>query len=477
MNRRRFICTAALAAPAVFSASSWARVEGANSDIRVGIAGIGIKGVNHLRKFGKIPGVRLVALCDPDTAQLDRGLKVAEEEHGPQVREGIRTFVDYREFVQSNEIDAVVIASPNHWHALMAVWAMQLGKDVYLEKPMSHDIREGRVLLEVQKKYGRIIQHGTQRRCDPEVNAVVRYVQSGQLGKILIARGLCYKRRPSIGNATEPVEIPKTVDYDLWCGPAKKLPLMRQKLHYDWHWIWNTGNGDIGNNGVHQMDVCNWITGDRPAPSRVISLGGRFGYEDNGETPNTQIAYFDYDDMPILFEVRGLEMTRGSGQMPHYRGLRTNILIQCEGGYATETSIYDNRGERMDVLDVEPMPVVHENFIEAVRAGKSSLVRSRIDKGHISCTLAHLANTSYRVGTSQNPSEVFERIKGSPYLVEALGRMTEHLGNNGVYLSKDPARIGPWLSYDAKREKYHGAFAGEANAYLTREYRAPYTLP
>lgn len=477
MNRRKFISSSVAASSLFLAKSSWANVIGASSDIRLGFAGLGNMGSHHVREFLKIPGVRTVALCDADTDHLDRGLAIIEKENGTGARKATRTFQDYRDFIEFEEIDAVVIASPNHWHTLMAVWAMKKGKDVYLEKPLSHNITEGRYLVEAQKKYGRIVQHGTQRRCDFRIEAMVRYVKSGQLGKIKLAHTISYKQRKSIGNSKQPTALPKTVDFDHWCGPAKKDPIMRDRLHYDWHWIWNTGNGDIGNNGVHQLDVCNWVTGDRKAAPRVISLGGRFGYDDHGQVPNTHIAYFDYDEMPILAEVRGLEMTRGSGQMPHYLTQRENVIIHCEGGYATETAIFDNQGERMDVLETEPSSNVRNNFIEAVRSGKYSMIRSRIDNGHNSCTLAHQANISYRIGETQNPNETIERIKGNPYLTESYGRMTEHLGNNGVYLTQNPATIGAWLSYDSKNERFVGASSRKANALLTREYRAPYQLP
>ena len=300
---------------------------GANDAVRVAVVGLNSKGSHHIQMFKQVPGVRVVALCDADESILDREVKKLSAENIT-----VQTYVDFRKLLENKDIDAVSIATPNHWHSLMTVWACQAGKDVYVEKPISHNVFEGRKAVEAARKYGRIVQAGTQSRSDVALQEVAEYLRSGRLGKILRARGFCYKRRPSIGQANGPQPIPAGVHYDLWCGPAPLKPLRRERFHYDWHWFWQTGNGDIGNQGVHEMDMCRWMLGEKGFPPRVFSIGGRFGYEDDGETANTQVAVLDYPAAPLIFEVRGLPERAGVENMDHYRGVRIGFVIDCEEG-------------------------------------------------------------------------------------------------------------------------------------------------
>ena len=287
-------------------AAPFSRARGANDDIRVAVVGIRSQGSNHINWFRNIPGVRIVAICDADKQFLDR-----EEAKFKERNEKVDTYVDYRKLLEDKNIDAIVTATPNHWHALVTIWACQAGKDVYVEKPVSHTIWEGRQMVKAARKYNRIVQAGTQRRSDTGLMEAVEYIRRGNLGKIRVVYGIVYVERGSIGKVDGPQPIPPTVDYDLWCGPAPKTPLMRKNLHYDWHWVWPTGDGDFGNNGIHFIDVCRWFIGaDKLAP-RVMSIGGRFGYIDDGETPNTQIVLLDYEPAPIIFEVRGLTRAKG----------------------------------------------------------------------------------------------------------------------------------------------------------------------
>src|SRR5205807_7292226 len=239
-----------------------------------------------------------------------------EDEKGTPVQ----TYTDVRKLLENKDIDVISTATPNHWHSLITIWSCQAGKDVYVEKPVSHNVFEGRQCVEAARKYNRIVQAGSQGRSNGAQREAFAWIKEGHLGKIKIARGLCYKRRPSIGKVDGPQPIPSQIDYDLWCGPALKLPLTRKKLHYDWHWVWNTGCGDLGNQGIHEMDVARWFLGAMELSPRVFSVGGRLGYVDDGETPNTMVIYHDYPTAPLIFEVRGLPDKPGSKNMDQYKG-------------------------------------------------------------------------------------------------------------------------------------------------------------
>ena len=260
-------------------------------------------------------------------------------------------YTDYRKVLDDKEVDAVVIATPNHWHSLMAIWACQAGKDVFVEKPISHNVWEGRKLVEAARKYNRIVQAGIQSRSDEAFPEVIDYLKQGNLGKIIAAYGLCYKPRESIGKVGGPHPIPKSVDYNLWSGPAPLVPLKRSRFHYDWHWQWAYGNGDIGNQGAHQMDQARRLLGQNGLPRRVMSIGGRFGYDDDGETANSQIAIFDYDPVPLIFEVQGLPRKRGDAAMGNFKGVRIGVIVKCEDGYFAGGGgggwVYDNNDKKI----------------------------------------------------------------------------------------------------------------------------------
>ncbi|MHC4159817.1 MAG: Gfo/Idh/MocA family protein, partial [Planctomycetota bacterium] len=348
LSRRDFIKSSL--AVASMPSTVWSRVRGANDDIHVAVVGLGSilggKGKQHIEVFRRLEGVRVAALCDADRDILKDAAKRFSDD-----KEKVDVYTDVRKLLEDKSIDAIVTATPNHWHSLLTVWACQAGKDVYVEKPVSHDIWEGRKAVEAARKYNRIVQAGTQKRSDEGLQEAFSYIQEGNLGKILVARGFCYKRRKSIGKVDGPQAIPESVDYDLWTGPAPLVPLRRKNLHYDWHWVWVTGNGDIGNQGIHEMDLCRWAVGQKGPAPRVMSIGGRFGYDDDGETPNTQIAILDYEPAPIIFEVRGLAQKKDDTVMDNYRGVRIGVVIECEGGYFAGGGgggwAYDNDGKKI----------------------------------------------------------------------------------------------------------------------------------
>src|ERR1044071_3863242 len=289
-------------------------VVGANSDIRCAVVGFHGRGQSHIQDLRGLKGVRLVALCDVDSKVLERG--VANCDSAGQKVQG---YTDIRKLLENKDIDVVTIATPNHWHSLAAIWAVQAGKDVYVEKPVSHNVWEGRQLVEAARKHGRIVQAGTQSRSSRTgIYEAIQWLRGGHIGKVVRAYGLCYKRRASIGKVDGPQQVPANIDYDLWCGPAPKEPLMRKNLHYDWHWVWPTGNGDLGNQGIHQMDIARWVLGEDALSPRVLSVGGRVGYVDDGTTPNTLIVYHEYKNAPLIFEVRGLPASTDAKEMDKY---------------------------------------------------------------------------------------------------------------------------------------------------------------
>ena len=485
LSRRSFLKSSALASAGVaLSARSWSQVAGANSDIRVAVVGLHGRGKNHLGSLAKVKGVRVVALCDVDTEVLEK----TKSTFGAAAA-GVKTYVDLRALLASREIDAITLATPNHLHSLQAIWACQAGKDVYVEKPVSHNVWEGRQLASAAIKYHRVVQAGTQIRSGEGLQEAIAWVRSGQLGRITAARGFCYKRRDSIGKVNGPQKLPTSVDYDLWCGPAPKSELRRQRLHYDWHWVHVTGNGDVGNQGIHQMDVARWFLGERGLPRTTLSVGGRLGYVDDGDTPNTQVVIHDYATAPLIFEVRGLPGKAGSSErtgkgessgMDNYRGVGVGNVIDCEGGslittnYFTATA-YDKAGKVLK--EFKGVDRHMQNFIDVVRHRKPGQLYGPIEEGHVSSALCHLGNISHLLGKSATPAALREKIQGNAVLTESCGRMMEHLGANAVNLQSTPLTLGVPLTLSPGKESFTGSFAPEANALLTRHYRAPFVVP
>ena len=477
-TRRSFLKSTALATGATisWSARSWAQIPSANDDVRVAVVGFGGRGKDHINGFAKQKGCRLTALCDVDDAILSK-----EKQKWADEGSSVEAFTDIRKLLESKNVDAISIATPNHWHSLAAIWAIQAGKDVYVEKPVSHNVWEGRKLVEAARKYKKIVQTGTQSRSSYGIKEATEWVQQGNLGKILVARGLCYKPRPSIGKAGGVQPVPAGVNYDLWCGPASMDPIRRKRFHYDWHWIWNYGNGDLGNQGIHQMDIARWFLGVRELSPRVLSLGGRLGYEDDGETANTQIIFHDYPTAPLIFEVRGLPQATGSTKMdqfPKDKGGSVCVVIHCEGGYVLVPNYsgavaYDKAGN--EIKKWSGAANHFENFTKAVRSRSPSDLNADILEGHLSSALCHTGNISYRLGRKQKQGEIRDALKSNSSLAESAERMFEHLKANEVDLDVTQAALGVALVMDPKSERFVGN--DKANAMLRREYRKPYVVP
>jgi predicted dehydrogenase len=479
-SRRQFLgrTLAGVAAGAGFAiggTKSSGRVIGANDVIRIGVAGLNGRGSAHVGEFAGMKGVEITYLIDPDSRTYDKRLKQLQK-----VATGAtpRMVKDVREALEDKNLDAISIATPNHWHSLMTIWGCQAGKDVYVEKPCSHNVHEGRVAVEAARKYGRIVQHGTQSRSDQKWADVAELVKNGQYGKLLVSRALCYKPRwekplGDIGfkpNSTPPAEL----DFNLWTGPASEHAYNGNYVHYNWHWFWDFGNGDIGNQGVHQMDIARWMIPGATLPKSVVSLGGRFGYKDQGETPNTQVAVMDFGGPQLIFEVRGLKAGA-------YLGEKVGNIVHLEAG-----TIAGNKFTPKGSTRAEPLAKVagvsrgpgkghFGNFIEAVRSRKTDDLNADILQGHYSAALCHLANVSYRTGHPASFSSSAGPLGDGEFEVDAFNRMKDHLAQeNGLSLDGE-LQLGRRLTVDAKAETF--VDAPEACKLLTRSYRKPFVVP
>jgi len=477
-SRRRFLKGGlAGAAGLAFSSQLWARSIGANDDIRFGFIGVGEngkgRGSGHVAEFGKMKGCRVVAICDVDTVNLDI-MKARLQ------GQAVEYYQDYRKLLENKDVDAVVIATPNHTHTFLAIAAMQAGKHVYVEKPVSHNLWEGRKLVEHAAKHpGLIVQHGMQRRSEHAWLEIQDYLKTGALGKAVVSRGLCYKPRQTINKIDAPVPAPATVDYNLWAGPRPMVPVPRKRFHYDWHWQWPYGNGDIGNQGPHQLDVARWLIGDPMAcPESVTSIGGRFGYDDDGTTANTQIAFYDFKPVPVIFEVRGLpgKDMDFRGRPTIYKNLGGAInIIECEGGYVAEGRAYDKDGQTVKKFEKDDGAKHQGRFVESLRSGKQEITHTALT-GHLSAGLAHMANHSHRTGAVTTIDDIKAKIGSNALFAETFGRMITHLTDNKLEIGSIKPVLGATLSFDPVKEVYTGANAEAANALNMESYREGFTI-
>ena len=404
-----------------------------NERIRVAVVGAGGRGGNHVSSLSRLPNVEVAAICDVDESHI--GDKVKRLQGA-----GAKTpnaYTDFRKLLEDKTIDAVSIASPNHWHTLQTIWAVQAGKDVYVEKPCSHNVFESQQIVAAVRKYDRIVQHGSQSRSSPALQEAVQKLRDGEFGEVYMARGLCYKWRDTIGKT--PVEpVPPGVDYDLWTGPAPKREFTKNRFHYNWHWFWDTGNGDLGNQGIHEVDIARWGLGVTH-PTKVSAIGGKFMFDDDQETPNTISASWEFDvngkKKLMTFEVRHWISNHEAGIGGEKPGNTIGNTFYGSNGYV----VIDNYNKYWSFLgrDQKPGPERTEakdhfvNFIEAIRNRKREGLTAEIEEGAFSCNLMHLANVSYRVGRT--------------------------------------------LNWDAK--KMQCIDDDEANKLLTRNYRSPFVVP
>jgi len=412
------------------------RVLGSNDRVQIAVVGLRGQGFAHVQRYAKMRDVNIAAVCDVDESILRQRLADMEKLGLPMPK----TYIDYRKLLEDKSIDAVSIATPNHWHSLMGIWACQAGKDAYVEKPCSHNLWEGRQLVRAANKYNRIVQHGANSRSDLAVIEGMQKMRDGLIGDVYLARGLCFNWRNTIGKT--PVEpVPAGVHYDMWTGPAPLKPFTRNRFHYQWHWIWDTGNGDIGNQGIHQVDVARWGLGVK-LPTKVSAIGGHFMFDDDQETPNTLNVAYQFD-MPggarrmMEFEVRhwisnhealiGDSSFRG-GEIPvavenaaapkKQKGPRGSVgnIFYGSKGYLAINRHHAYRSwlgeEQAPGPSSEKEGNNWANFIECVRSGKKENLNAPIEEGHLSCVLVHLANASYRLGRTLNFDPQTEQVIG-----------------------------------------------------------------
>jgi len=429
------------------------------------VTGVRGRGMDHLKGLLALQDVEVAAICDVNQNIIDKGMKAVEQKQGKKPA----YHQDFRKLIEDKSIDAVTIATSNHTHALLAIWALQAGKHVYVEKPVSHNLWEGRKIVEAARKYNRICQTGTQSRSYQGFREAVKFLQEGKLGKVKLARGLCYNPRPSIGH-TEDSPVPAGVDYNLWLGPAPDRPFNTTRFFYNWHWFWDYGNGDLGNQGIHQMDIARWGLGRDEMPKKILSVGGRFGYKDDGETANSQIVAYDYGDGPkMIFEVRGLET-------PPYKDVKVGVIFHCADGLLTfsrsEATALNKDGE---VIQKFKGTGDHfQNFVDAVRSGKAADLRAPIEEGHLSSALCHLGNISYRLG-GLNAMYKVRPFPDNDDAADTFDRFKDHMVANDVQPDQTQITVGKTLTIDPKTERFVGD--DEANAMLTRDYRKPFVVP
>ncbi len=472
MHRRLFLQSAIATSAAIsLPAKVYSRVIGANEKLRVAIVGLRGRGKDHLQGFGE----HVVAVCDCDKSVLD----------SIPTDKSFERFSDYRQMLDRAVIDAVSIATPNHTHAIIAIESINAGKDVYVEKPVSHNVWEGRQIVSAARKHKAIVQCGTQSRSSPSLQEAVKFVRSGQMGRIQYAIGTCFKPRMSIGKLTMPLAIPESIDYDLWCGPAEKLEINRPNLHYDWHWDFNTGCGDMGNQGIHQMDIARWFLGESKISRRILSVGGRLGYDDAADTPNTQTVLHEFENSFLVFETRGLPKAKTFHEpsvwpknMDSFRGSTVGVVVQCDGGHIlipnySSAVAFDSTGKEIKRWDGEGNH--YSNFIQAVQANDRSLLNAEVEQGHLSSALCHTGNISHRLGHKATLAEIQLGIGDNPVFADSVKRMAQHLRDNGIDVESVPTlTLGVDLKMDSVNESFLAS--DDANRYLTREYRKPFEI-
>ncbi|MHB9031294.1 MAG: Gfo/Idh/MocA family protein [Candidatus Latescibacterota bacterium] len=445
ISRRGFFSESTRAAAGLAAASAAVTAPGsalgANDRINLAIFGVRGRGREHFGQWTKIPGVRIAALCDIDENLFPERVKALEKLQTVAPK----TETDLRRVVEDKEIDAVVVTNTNHWHALTSIWALQAGKDVYVEKPVSYTIFEGRKIVEAAEKYRRIVQTGSQYRSHPMVQSAIEFVRSGGIGKVYMAKSVVYRGRSSIGRG-KVTDVPPGVNFDLWLGPAPVRPFIDNRFHYNWHWYWDTGNGETGNNGPHSADMIRWALGKNEHPRRVQSMGGMHIFDCDQETPNTQMSTLEYGDGTLVqLEVRNL-FTNLEGSVREgviFFGALGRVELSLNGrSWTSYLGRNDEPGPGMTReentlkydeitaggLKADPHFV---NFIDCLRSRKAENLAAPITEGHMAASICHLCNIAYRTGKT--------------------------------------------LTFDSKTESFPND--RDAQALVSREYRKPFVVP
>jgi predicted dehydrogenase len=469
-TRRRFLKTGAAVGAALWLTPA-GTVLGANERIGIAVIGCGGKGGGHIKQLKGMKDVNIVALCDADKRRM--------EQHAKGIKGSVQQVQDLRRIFEMKDVDAVLIATPNHWHAPASIMASQAGKDSYVEKPVAHSIWEGRKMVEAARKYNRVVQGGTQQRSDAFYGQLRKDLQSGTFGAVKLVHCLKHNRRASIGKVTSPQQPPSSVDYNLWCGPAPKTPVMRKNFHYDWHWQWSWGNGEMGNWGPHVVDDLRNILGWDDVPESVIGAGGRFGWDDNGETPNMHIALFEHKGMKIVVDVRDLPDKKGSRSPGSYMRSRGHNVIICEGATIRVGrgggGAYDSGGKKIKSYRGNSGREHISNWIGAIKARDPQKLNCEVEVGHQSTMMCLMANIAMRVGSTASLDQVKSAMSEHQDAVDTLEHMAAQLSANGV--ADTSMTLGPKLTFDTKREVFTGPHADEANKIVRQEMRSEFAVP
>ena len=473
LNRRDILKTGLAAG--VSLAAPFSRAYGANDRVRIGVIGLGVRGGEDAKAFASVSGAEIAAATDPDNERVGTFIKKYPT---------ATPYADLRKLIEDKSIDAVVVTTCNHWHCLASIWAMQAGKDVYVEKPLSHSQWEGAQVVKASRKYDKIVQLGTQQRSDPMQAEIKKFLHEDKaLGKPQFIEVVRYGVRQSIGKRTSPLPIPAEVNYDLWLGPAQDLPLFRDKFHYDWHWDWNTGSGEMGNWGVHVLDDArnNGLLDKPRMPKRVMAGGGRFVWNDAGETPNVHFVYYDTGSIPVLLGLSNLPEAPGDKKSLNFRGATSGYVIHCEGGYFSgqrgRGAAFDKDGKKIKEFKGDSGAGHQQNFVDALRKRDRKLLNAEIELGNDSSGWCNLANIAYRAGEEFTRAKADSMQKDFKPWNELLDQMQDHLHNYGVALDAKSVKLSSALTLDEKGEKFVGEGAGAANKFLKREYRKGYEVP
>ena len=476
LSRRRFLQTSSVAGASFLITGTRAsgNIPGANDRLRIAVAGINGRGSGHIGAWSGMENVEIAYLIDPDRKVLANKMKGLEKRM--QGRFNCKGVTDVREALADRNVDAISIAAPNHWHSLMTIWAAQAGKHVYVEKPMSHDVVEGRIAVEAQEKHGVVIQHGTQNRSKADIAGLHEAINAGKFGKLKISYGYCCKPRDTIG-FKEPSDPPANLDWNLWRGPAVIDQYHDNFVHYNWHWFWVTGNGDLNNQGTHQLDIARWaLEKDQTHPIRAMAIGGRFKWNDQGETPNTMFGLAEYPNgQYVFFNVRNVNYSGYEKQVENEYYFEDGGKIIRNRYYAKGSS----EGERVSVPPGKVTPGGNfGSFIAACRAGDPNMANGNAVDAHYGCVLGHLINNSYRLGVNVPFNAKAGQFGDNRDAHEHFMKLHEIM-RDGVGVPEDGAEyvVGPWLTFDPSTERHVGEYADEANVLLKDPNRAGFEIP
>ncbi len=473
LNRRHFLQTGIAAGAWLGVASSRTFAASPNDEIRLGFIGCGGRGGQLINLFKELDGVKIAGLYDPDPG------RAAGAKNGSKTRPVI--FENLDELLESDDIDAVVIAACNHWHCLAAIMAMEAGKDVYVEKPLSHTQWEGQQVVAAARKYKRICQVGTQQRSDPMQAEIKKFLHEEKaLGEIQSARVNRYGQRGPIGKRSTPLEIHPSLNYNMWLGPAQDQPIYRNSLHYDWHWDWNTGSGEMGNWGVHVLDdLRNNVFQDKVSlPKRIIGGGGRVAWNDAGDTPNVHFVYFDTGSIPVVIGLSNLKEL-GSAKHP---GPGSGYIAYCEGGrfegQRGSAAAFDSDGKKIKTFKGTGGNTQHQqNFIDSVRSRDASTLNTEVLIGHHSTGWCNLANIAFQTGNKFSHDAAKDIDGGDGVWSSLLAETEKHLASHSIKIDSAEIKLSPVLTVDVEKEVFVGDHAEQANNFLKRQYRKGFEVP